>query len=107
MQTPDRESRMDALFAAYRAAVPDPEPGAAFMPGLWAKIENRQNTSVVFRRLTQAFVAAAAAAALFMAAVLIPRYQNAEVYSATYADVLSRDQLDSAAYDLTPRSGQR
>ena len=35
-KSPDREefpAELEALFAAYRRAVPEPEPTAAFMPG--------------------------------------------------------------------------
>ncbi len=88
------EQKLDAIFAAYRNAVPDPDGSANFMPGLWQRIDARQNSSRMFRRLTGAFVAVAAVMTLLMAAVLIPRYQNSQVYSATYVDMLAAEHAD-------------
>jgi len=95
------EIKLDEMFRAYRAAVPDPDGSANFMPGLWQRIEARQNSSRMFlQRLTGAFVAAAAVITLLMAAVLIPRYQNSQVYTATYVDVLAAEHPeDNAAID--------
>jgi len=88
------ETKLDAVFAAYRSAVPDPDGSANFMPGLWQRIEARQNSSRMFQRLTGVFVAVAAVMTLLMAAVLIPRYQNSQVYTATYVDVLAAEHSD-------------
>ena len=52
---------LNALFAEYRAAVPDPGASANFMPELWRKIEARQTLVLRLRKLTQVFVGAAAA----------------------------------------------
>ncbi len=69
-------SELDALFAEYRSACPDPDGGVNFMPGLWQKIEARRKESVsVFRRLAQACVLATAALTLAMV-ILIPRIQS-------------------------------
>ncbi|MEO8025339.1 MAG: hypothetical protein ABI823_02640 [Bryobacteraceae bacterium] len=88
------DSKLDAVFAAYRASMPDRDASAAFMPGLWQRIEARQNSGLMFRRLTGALVGAAAIITLLMAAVLIPRYQNSQVYSATYVDVLAAEHSE-------------
>ena len=46
----DQGDKLDALFTEYRAACPDPEPGADFMPALWRRIEARRTATVsVFR----------------------------------------------------------
>lgn len=83
--------QLNQLFAAYRDAIPDPEPGPNFMPGLWQKIEARRSVSpvAIMRRFAQVFAAAAVAMALLVGAVVIPRMQSAPVYSATYVDVLA------------------
>jgi hypothetical protein len=84
------DDKLDALWAEYRAALPDPDPGAQFMPNLWRRIDDqRMATTSVFRRLSQLFVVAAAALTLLMAAVVIPRFQSQQVYSASYIDVLA------------------
>jgi hypothetical protein len=90
-------SKLDALFAEYRSACPDPDGSANFMPGLWQKIEARRNESVsVFRRLAQVCVLATAALTLAIA-ILIPRLQTEPVYTATYVDVLdAAHSVDSA-----------
>ena len=36
------DSKLDALFAEYRSACPDPEPSADFMPAMWKRIEARR-----------------------------------------------------------------
>ena len=91
------DAGLDALFAEYRAACPDPESGPDFMPGLWRKIESRRvETTSVFRRLAQACVMATVMITLIIVA-LIPRIQRAPVYSATYVDVLDSVHSNDAA----------
>ena len=53
--------KLAALFRAYHSACPVPEPGANFMPNLWAKIESRKTFTFSFRRMANAFVTAAVA----------------------------------------------
>ena len=93
---------LDALWAEYRDACPDPEPSAQFMPKLWQRIEVRRlETTSVFRHMAQAWVMAALALTLIIA-VLLPRLRREPVYSAnTYVEVLddahSNDALDLLA----------
>ncbi len=91
------ETKLDALFAEYRSACPDPDGGVNFMPNLWQKIEARRMENVsVFRRLAQVCVLATAALTLAMA-ILIPHIQTEPVYTATYVDVLdAAHSVDSA-----------
>jgi hypothetical protein len=56
--------QLDSLWRAYRAACPDPEPGANFMPDLWRRIEARRNFGFSLQRMVRGFVAAAAAVAI-------------------------------------------
>ena len=58
------DQKLDALFRAYHSACPVPEPGANFMPGLWARIESRQTFSFSFRRMAAGFVTASVALSL-------------------------------------------
>lgn len=43
MDYQDNDSKLDALFAQYRDAMPDQDAGSSFMPGLWQKIEARRS----------------------------------------------------------------
>jgi hypothetical protein len=87
------KDRLDALWAQYREATPDPEAGPDFMPKLWHRIEARRvETTSVFRRLAQICVTATVALALIMGAVLIPRGSSDDVfYSGTYVDILAAE----------------
>ena len=87
------KNRLDALWAEYRDAIPDPEASPNFMPQLWQKIEARRfETTSVFRRLAQICVMATVALALVISAVLIPHNNFDEVfYSGTYVDILAAE----------------
>lgn len=78
---------LNGLFASYKAAVPDPDASANFMPDLWRKIEGRRNITLRVRKLTQIFVGAAAALCLLFAMVeVIPGRGE---LAGTYVDVLA------------------
>ena len=101
----DREKQLDALLSAYRAAIPDPDASATFMPVLWQRIEARRRFSF---RIAQAFVTAAAALSLVLGAYLAnPSLRNSLVYSATYLDVLDDNHSpETMAYaDIHPDGG--
>lgn len=87
----DENRNLDHLFEQYRIAVPDPEASANFMPELWRKIEGRQFFLVRLKKLTQAFVVAAAAICLLLGIVLqVPVSSNRpQVVSGNYVDVLA------------------
>ena len=105
MNMDSRERQLDALFGAYRAAIPDPEAGPAFMPGLWNLIDARRNFAY---RLAKAFVTAAVAVSLLLGAFLVsPSHGNSLVYSATYLDVLDDNHSpDAMAYaEIHPDMG--
>ena len=92
-----KEAGLNALWAEYRAAFPDPEAGPDFMPRLWHRIEARRvETTSVFRHLAEFCVMATVALTLIIV-VLIPRIQSAPVYSATYVDVLDAAHTNDAA----------
>jgi len=91
------ENELDALFRAYRAACPDPEPSANFMPELWRRIEERQRSIFFLGRWARAFVTAAAVLSLAMAAYLyIPHRHNSLFSGESYVDVLANHAQDSA-----------
>ncbi len=83
------EAALDRLFAAYREALPDPEPSADFMPRLWQRIEAQQSLTRDFRRLTEVLVTAAIAVSLVMGVFLVGRQPSVSFYSGTYVEVLA------------------
>jgi len=83
------EHKLDALFAEYRTACPDPEPSVDFMPAMWKRIEARRVATVsVFRHWAQACVMATVALAVLIGAVLIPRLQSDPAANASYVEAL-------------------
>ncbi len=86
----DQNQELDRLFDQYRAALPDPDAGANFMPELWRKIEARQFFLHRVKKLTQVFVAAAAAICLLLGIVLqVPVSSDAPLVRGNYVDVLA------------------
>src|SRR5258707_15069369 len=99
---PNGSDKLDGLWAQYREACPDPEPGAGFMPGLWQRIEARRfANAAVLRRIAQICVGATVALTIFMGMVLIPQLEKGPVYSATYVDVLAADHPNTYVDILT------
>jgi hypothetical protein len=99
------DDELNALFVKYKAAVPDPDASANFMPQLWRKIEARQTLMLRVRKLTQVFMGAAAAVCLLFAMVQVaPSGSRPEVH-ASYVDALAAahpaDNL--AALGIVPR----
>jgi hypothetical protein len=103
MPEQDSNSKLDALFQEYRAALPDVDPGAGFMPGLWQRIEARRASSLwIFRRLAQVCVGATLALTLLMGAFLIPRLEKpSPVYSSSYVDELAAEHPNNYVDILT------
>jgi hypothetical protein len=84
--------KLDAVWAEYRAACPDPEPSADFMPRMWQRIEARRTAmTFTFRRVVQAWVLTTVALAIVLGVVVIPHLQNLQIYSSSYVDVLAAD----------------
>jgi hypothetical protein len=84
-----QEDRLDALFAEYRMACPDPEPSADFMPAMWRRIEARRVATVsVFRHWAQVCVMATVALTILIGAVLIPKFQTDPASNASYVEAL-------------------
>jgi len=86
----DQEKELDHLFQRYRAGLPDPDASVNFMPELWRKIEARQRFVSRVKKLTQVFVAAAAAICLLFGMLLqVPVSNETPVVRGNYVDVLA------------------
>jgi hypothetical protein len=83
------EERLDRLFSDYRLAIPDPEPGANFMPALWQRIEARRNP--VLQWVTLSRRALVAALALCMVLGIVMGTAKSQFYQSTYIEALDDD----------------
>ena len=90
------ERELDTLFSAYRLACPDPEPSPNFMPELWQKIEASRSISYSFKRLTQAFVTAAAAICLVLVILQTTLRTQPTFYTQTYVEALADASADDS-----------
>ena len=95
-------AEIGALFARYREAVPDSDPGAAFMPGLWAKIDARRGVVHSFRRLVRGFVTASAALCILLSAGMYSVSQLAPptVSSSSYIEVLDDHEAEADGFEF-------
>jgi hypothetical protein len=97
----DHEPQLEEVWSEYRAAFPDREPAADFIPRLWARIEGRSSFTLVFGRLARLLVTAAAAACLLLAALNMaphPARATAHTRYATYTDVLTAETMLERTY---------
>jgi len=84
------EDQLDSLWRAYRAACPDREPGANFMPNLWRRIEARKNLAFSFQRMVRGFVTAAAAVTIAIGVyVSLPHTRATQASGVTYLEALA------------------
>src|SRR5580658_2002851 len=101
-QGDNQGDRLDALFAEYRMACPDPEPSADFMPGMWKRIEARRVATVsVFKHWAQVCVMATVALTLLIGAVLIPKFQDNAATGSSYLEALSAEHSADYIHMLT------
>jgi len=81
-------NELEGLFQGYKKALPDPDASANFMPELWRKIEARRSFTIRVKKLTQLFVAAAAALCLLFAMIQVAPSSRQE-FRGTYVDTLA------------------
>jgi hypothetical protein len=100
-----RNDELNGLFASYKAAVPDPEASANFMPDLWRRIEGRRSILLRVKKLTQVILAAAAALSIvFVTMLSIPAFSRSEAggsYIEVLADAYPTEGL--ASHGILPR----
>jgi len=89
------EPKLEDLFSAYRAALPDRDASPGFTPELWAKIDQRRKHTYSFRRFGRRLVTAAAA--LCCAMTIVSSWSPSKMpsfYSASYVEILDDDTHD-------------
>ena len=92
------EQKLNNLFAAYRSACPEVDCSAAFVPGIWQKIEARRRNSIL-QLWTRNFIAASATLCLLFGLFLISPVPSGSHY-AYYLDVLDDDHDSEIRADL-------
>jgi hypothetical protein len=90
----DHEARLDAMFRAYRAACPDPDASANFMPNMWARIEAREDSVNWVGRVAKALVAAALAASVILG-MISSSNQSIAFFDSTFVQALRADQASN------------
>ena len=91
----DPEARLDAIFRAYRAACPDPDASANFMPNMWARIEAREVSTNWFGHVAKALVTAALAASVILGMMISSTNQSSAFFNATFVDALRADHVST------------
>jgi hypothetical protein len=83
------DDRLDALLKAYRAACPDRDASANFMPELWQRIEARQTFTFSFRRMANAFVTAGLALTVALGVYMAMPSKSTPNYQVSYLQALA------------------
>lgn len=92
------DSGLDRLFQEYRAACPDVEPSANFLPAMWQKIEARQSFWYVFRHLGRPVTAALAAVCLLLLVLNLISSSPTHSLVPSYTDALMADHTAEKTY---------
>jgi hypothetical protein len=89
------DTRLDELFRAYRAACPDSDPSANFMPNIWSRIEAREVSTNWFGSVAKALVTAALAASVILGMMISSRNQSSAFLNATFVEALRADHTSA------------
>ena len=100
----NHEQRLDRLFAEYRTACPDPEPGANFMPALWRRIEARRNPLLQWVTLSRRALVGALVLCLVFGFVMGTGLSPAQFYQSTYIEALENDDAQEELAAMHPVS---
>jgi hypothetical protein len=96
---PERESRLDELFLAYRDACPTPEASVNFMPALWAGIEAREVNTNWFGHFAKGLVTAALAASVILGLMVSSktpaRNTSSAFFNLSFVDAYSADRASA------------
>ena len=87
----DEDSELSSLFARYRIACPEVEPGANFMPAIWAKIEARHSFWSVFQHLAKGMTAASGVLCLLLLLLNLVARPQFHLGTPSYTDALMAD----------------
>ncbi len=95
------EQELDRLLAAYRDACEAPEPGADFMPRLWARIESAQSWTERLWKWANGLAVAAAAASVLLVVYQVSSRPQPDFYTATYVEsLMAQTEAELAPVEL-------
>jgi hypothetical protein len=102
------EKALDALLANYRAACPEQDTSANFMPSLWAKIEERRRRDTWLFRWANAFAASAAMLAILSGAYYYsnPKPVPQRAYIEKLTEEINEDHFLATTYTAKFPGGQ-
>ena len=100
----DREQRLDQLLTAYKAACPDPEGGANFMPTMWQRIEARRSPVLQWVTMSRRALVGALAVCLVLGGVMATALTNSQFYQSTYIEALDDDEVPEDLAAMHPVS---
>jgi hypothetical protein len=90
--------KLTSLFHKYRAACPEVEPGANFMPGIWQRIESRRSFRSVFQQIARPLMAGSAALVLLLLLLNIVSNEHTRLTAPSYVDALLADHTAEKTY---------
>lgn len=96
----NQDQQLDELFGQYRAACPDVDPGANFMPQVWARIDARRKSERGLMRWANSFATATGLLVLVLGVLLYrnPNPLPQRAYIEKLTDEISEDYFLEAAY---------
>lgn len=92
------ESGLDRLLENYRAACPEIEPSANFMPEVWKRIEARRSFWYIFRHEARTVMTACAALCLLLLILNFVSGSQPHLTAPTYADALMAEHTAEQTY---------
>ncbi len=104
MSVEDRnlDQELSRLLEAYRDCCEAPEPGADFMPRLWARIEATQSWTERLWKWANGLAVAAAAASVLLVALQLGSGSKADFYAGTYVETLmAQTEAEMAPAEFT------
>ncbi|MBL8237105.1 MAG: hypothetical protein JNM66_06790 [Bryobacterales bacterium] len=100
----NHEQRLDQLFSDYRAACPDPEAGANFMPTMWQRIEARRSPVLQWVTLSRRALVGALALCLVLGFVMGTALSSSQFYQSTYIEALDDNEVPEDLAAMHPVS---
>jgi len=104
----NQDQQLDNMFREYRAACPEVDASANFMPGVWARIEARRTTEKWLLRWVHSFASATVLVVLLLGIALY-RYPNPlpqRAYIEKLTDEISEDHFLDVAYVAKSKPAQ-